>query len=233
MGVSGNLQKMLITAYDDSNFETKAKEFSVYINPATYSHSYRICYNDIQAQGSSGSSSDFNKIATEKVNFELIFDGTGVVPSALPGLLPFTGDGISKQIAEFKDIVCKYCGNIHSPKFVELAWGTLRFNCRLESLAITYTLFKPDGTPLRAKADAVFIGYTSGKLLALQAKKCSPDLTHIVTVRAGDTLPMMCYTIYGSSAYYAGVAAANGLTDFRQLVPGAQLRFPPLGEAAS
>ncbi|HEX7288868.1 MAG TPA: LysM peptidoglycan-binding domain-containing protein [Candidatus Angelobacter sp.] len=232
MGLFGSLQKMVITAYDDANFTKQAGQFTVYINPATYSHSYRICYNDIQAQGSSGSSSDFNKIALERVGFELVFDGTGVMPTPLPGLLPFAGDGITKQIEEFKDIVCKYCGNIHSPKFVELAWGTLLFNCRLETLSITYTLFKPDGTPLRAKAETGFIGYTSEKLLALKAKKCSPDLSHILTVKAGDTLPWMCYSIYGSSAYYLQVAEANGLTDFRQLVPGAQLLFPPLGEPA-
>lgn len=233
MGSSGSLQKMVITAFDDANFDKESGKFTVYINPATYSHSYRICYNDIQAQGSSGSSSNFNKIAMERVGFSLIFDGTGVVPTPLPGLLPFTGDGVKEQIEEFTDIVSKYCGNIHSPKFVELAWGTLLFNCRMESLEITYTLFKPDGIPLRAKADVAFIGYTSPKLLAAKAKKCSPDLSHVLMVKAGDTLPLMCYSIYGSSSYYLQVAAANGLTDFRELVPGARLLFPPLGGTAS
>jgi hypothetical protein len=43
----------------------------------------------------------------------------------------------------------------------------------------------------------------------------------------------MCNSIYGSSAYYIEVARANGLTDFRDLVVGSQLLFPPLRDAAT
>jgi nucleoid-associated protein YgaU len=64
------------------------------------------------------------------------------------------------------------------------------------------------------------------------ANKTSPDLSHILTVRAGDILPLMCFDVYGSSAYYPQVARVNGLTEFRQLTPGTQLLFPPLGAAA-
>jgi nucleoid-associated protein YgaU len=38
----------------------------------------------------------------------------------------------------------------------------------------------------------------------------------------------LCKEIYGSSAYYFRVAADNGLDDFRNLIPGQKLNFPPL-----
>ena len=56
----------------------------------------------------------------------------------------------------------------------------------------------------------------------------SADLPHIRKVRAGDTLPLMCFRIYGDSKYYLDVAAANGLDNFRSLVPGTEIRFPPI-----
>jgi nucleoid-associated protein YgaU len=47
-------------------------------------------------------------------------------------------------------------------------------------------------------------------------------------VKAGDTLPLMCYMIYGDPKYYLAVAAANNLSNFRSLLPGTDIVFPPL-----
>ena len=66
----------------------------------------------------------------------------------------------------------------------------------------------------------------------MRANKSSPDLSHVVTVKAGDTLPLLCYDIYGSSNPYIKVAAVNGLTDFRDLQPGQQLMFPVMQSTA-
>lgn len=228
MGMSGSLEKLAVTAYKDANFSSKVGEYTAYINPGSYSHNYKICYTDPQAQGSNGGSPDFNRVPSDKVDFELVFDGTGVVPSPLPGVVPFTGDGVTEQIDEFKKLVFSYNGNIHSPNYLKLVWGTMLFRCRLSSLNINYTMFKPDGTPLRARAKASFIGFTDEVELAKKANKSSPDMTHEVTVRAGDRLPLLCFRIYGTCAPYLAVAAVNGLTDVRQLEPGTKLLFPPL-----
>jgi hypothetical protein len=49
-------------------------------------------------------------------------------------------------------------------------------------------------------------------------------------VVAGDTLPLLCFQIYQESKYYVEVARVNGLDDFRNLEPGRQILFPPLGD---
>uniref|UniRef100_A0AAU6WLI4 LysM domain-containing protein n=1 Tax=Chryseobacterium endophyticum TaxID=1854762 RepID=A0AAU6WLI4_9FLAO len=59
-------------------------------------------------------------------------------------------------------------------------------------------------------------------------KKNSPDLTHKRTIQDGDTLPLMTERIYGDSKYYLEVAKVNNLINFRQLVPGEELYFPPI-----
>ena len=48
------------------------------------------------------------------------------------------------------------------------------------------------------------------------------------TVKAGDTLPLMCYRIYGDPKYYLDVAEVNHLGNFRVLIPGSALVFPPI-----
>lgn len=232
MAFTGSLERMVVIAYTDKKFTAKAGEYTVTINPASYSHVYEIQYNDVQAQGSPGGSPVYNRTPSDTVTFQLVFDGTGVVPSVLPGVVPFMADGITKQIADFKALVFSYNGNIHSPNYLVLSWGTLLFRCRLQTFKVNYTLFKPDGTPLRARVDVTAKGFNDEAEIALRANKSSPDLSHMLTVKAGDTLPLMCYRIYGSSTPYIKVAAVNNLADFRDLHPGQQLLFPVMQSTA-
>jgi nucleoid-associated protein YgaU len=226
---AGALEKLVIIAYTDETFSTLARlpPLRIPINPNKYSRSFKVRYNDQKAAGSAGGSPLFDKIEKETVTFEFVFDATGVVPVA-PGVVPAAPLGITLQIEALKAVTCAYDGSIHSPYFLKLVWGLLLFKCRLQSLILSYTLFTPNGIPLRATATAAFLGYTDEYELRARTKKSSPDLTHVLTVEAGDTLPLLCDRIYGRSDYYPQVADANGLTGFRDLRPGMQLVFPPL-----
>lgn len=226
----GSVDKLEITAYTDPGFSRPASDapVSVAINPDKYSRAFKICYTDVKGAGSPGGSPVFNKMPSETVQFELVFDGTGVLPR---GKSP--AKDVTEQIDAFKTLVLKFDGGIHSPRFVKLAWGTLLFKCRLQSLDLTYTLFAPDGSPVRARAAVSFLGFTDEKELQARVKKSSPDLTHLVTVRAGDTLPLLCHRIYGRSDLHCQIAERNGLTDLRSLTPGDRLVFPPLDKTGA
>jgi len=235
------LEKLQITAYNDEAYTEEAdlknlasrlnfpvNPLKVPINPEKYSRSFNIKYNDEKGQGSAGNSPTFNRYGPETVTFELVFDATGVLPPVAQGAVPATSNGVADQVQALRAVTCDYAGDIHSPRFLRLAWGTLLFKGRLESLTLNYTLFRPNGMPLRARANASFVGFTDELLLHSKIKKNSPDLTHVITVQAGDTLPLLCNRIYGRSDYYSQVAEVNGLTAFRDLRPGTQLVFPPL-----
>jgi phage tail protein X len=225
----GGLEKLVIIAFTDEKFTKPAKALplKIPINPEQYSRSLKIRYNEQKAAGSAGGSPTFDKMEKETISFVFHFDGTGVVPLA-SGVVPITSQGIALQIEALKAVTCAYDGSLHSPYYLQLVWGLLIFKCRLQSLTLNYTLFTPNGIPLRARADAAFIGYTDEYELRARLKMSSPDLTHHVTVEAGDTLPLLCNRIYGRSDYYSQVAEANGLSGFRDLRPGMQLVFPPL-----
>ena len=225
----GQPAKMVITAYSDPKFKTKVgggnNPFTVWVNPGSYAYSRTVKYSDRQAQGATGGSPEYNRGGDADLSFELIFDATGVIPEP-------TGqsydNGVGDVIKNFIELLATVNGNTHTPNYLIVGWAGLQFQGVLTSLKIDYSLFRPDGTPLRAKMAVAFKYYSSEDMLAKAAGLNSPDLTHIVTVVAGDTLPALCHRIYGDSRYYARVARFNRLSGFRNLPPGTELLFPPL-----
>ncbi len=132
------------------------------------------------------------------------------------------------DIEHFKKVVFDYNGEEHKPNYLIISWGTLLFKGSLSEMDITFKLFKPDGTPLRALAKAKFKGFVEDNLRVAMENSSSPDLTHVREVREGDTLPLMTYRIYGDSKYYIEVAKANRITNFRKLEVGQRIFFHPL-----
>jgi len=195
--------------------------FEVMINPSSYKTSSAIQYTEDSAIGPVNEKK-YVKSKANKISFkELVLDGTGVIGG--------TGTpSVRDQIKRLRDLAYTFDGEKHEAPVVEVLWGPLKFNARLESLDIDFTLFKPSGEPLRAKLNLGFVVFVSNEEAIRFSGFESPDLTHLVEVKAGDTLPMLCYKIYKDSAYYLAVARLNQLSNFRQLHPGQILRFPPL-----
>ncbi len=237
MSSPGELLKMKLVAYDDITFRSKSgDEYEVLINPESYALTYASQTNDTSAQGSSESITTFNKRSPQSLTFKFLFDGTGVITRggggllsglAVPGL-PTNKPNVMADYEAFKSVVYQYASDTHQPRFVQLQWGPLLYNCQATSMTITFKLFNPDGTPLRAEAECTFQGVIDEEKLAAIENRQSPDLTHVRTVLAGDTLPLICYREYGDSKYYYQVAQINGLTDFKKLVPGSKVILPPI-----
>ncbi len=199
--------------------------FTVLLNPSEFTHEYTISYNTKKTLGQVGSDTKFSAINPDKISFSILLDGTGAVPraGASDPLVP-----VSTQLQNLSKVVYNYVGDEHEPSHVRLLWGTLIFFGRMESMQTQYTLFKPSGEALRAKVTLKFVGFMSKKQMELESNRSSPDLSHLVEVVEGDTLPLLCDRIYGDCGYYLEVARFNRLADFRALKPGTRLHFPPL-----
>ena len=91
-----------------------------------------------------------------------------------------------------------------------------------------FVLFDLNGEPLRAELSLNFYIYKTIKEVEAEANLNSPDLTHIIEVKAGDTLPNLCNKIYKDPSFYMQVARVNQLSTFCRLKPGMRLVFPPL-----
>jgi len=215
------LEKLKIYAYKDTNLTQKIGEYTLQINPEKYAQKHATTLTKSRTTDTAGVTTKFNVHEPQDLTFEFYFDATGMVPGIT---------NLPDAIKSFKTLVYTYNGDIHSPNYLRLLWGELNFDCRITSLDIEYVLFNPNGIPLRAKINTTFKEYLSPQKIALQAKKNSPDMTHARIAVAGDTLPLMCFRIYQDSRHYLDIARVNNLSDFRNLKPGQQIFFPPLGD---
>ena len=229
MAESGKLEKMLILAFSDSTTaetggKNEADEYvEALINPENYTQSYKLKFSQSgQGQGTSGQQLKYEYSEPEEMSFEFLFDNTGIIDGN-------PRDSVAEDLQKFRKVLTEYKGDAHEPRHFKLVWGENSiFKGRVTELEITHKLFKPDGTPLRATAKVTFKSSIEEEKRAASEDRQSADLTHIRRVKAGDTLPLMCFRIYGDSRHYLDVAATNGLNNFRSLTPGMEIRFPPI-----
>lgn len=231
--LSQKLKKLTIKAYTSSARNGNAiGMFEAMFNPTSFSQKYEIVYSKNQGYDSSGKPANYSRSKPNNLSLKLVLDGTGVNEIGPTPL--FSRKTVSDRVKEFVDLTFRLNGKIHEPNYLVVEWGGkedggLIFSCRLESVNVTYTSFNRDGSPLRAELDITLVSDQEVKKRAKKENKSSPDLTHSRIVKSGDTLPLLTKEVYGSSSFYLFVAQANNLSDFRNLTPGQELFFPPLG----
>jgi LysM repeat protein len=215
--------KIMFRSYDTPSFSgSPLKTIGAVINPETYSQSNTVNYGAFSIKGDSAQTYFFNNVGDNILKLpKLIVDGTGIIP--LEG-----ADNVDDYLDQLATTVYKYNGAMHSPPFVKISWGTMTFKGICTSCNVNYTLFDITGKLLRATVDLEFKSSVDPQTKAAQASNSSPDLTHIRVVKAGDTLPLISYRIYGDSSYYLEVARINGLNSTNAIKPGDRIYFPPI-----
>lgn len=193
-----------------------------FINPESYTHTIPVTYVNAAAIASSNASQAYKGMGPGTLALsKIVVDGTGIVSLG-------SYANVDAYIKAFRNVVCSYNGDIHRTNFLKIIWGTLNFIGVCTSFKVNYAMFKPDGSALRAVIDLTLQSSVDPITESKDAKRNSPDLTHVRTVQAGDTLPLMTFRIYGDPSYYLEVARINGLKNMYALKPGDQIEFPPL-----
>ncbi|BDD07350.1 CIS tube protein [Aureibacter tunicatorum] len=216
------LEKLTIEAYDNPQFSgTTDKKYELQINPKEIHHSYEQLGQQpaLLATGKVITDVKPNEYA-ERMSFEFIVDATGVVEGC---------DDVYTDIQNLTMLTAEVNGQIHTPNYLKIRWGKkLNFTGTLAQMKISYMTFAPDGSPVRAKVVMGLNGFVDAAKKASNDNNSSPDLTHIIEVKDGDQLPVLCRQIYGSSKYYLAVAKLNKLSSIFDMQPGQRLIFPPL-----
>jgi hypothetical protein len=177
---------------------------------------------------------------TETLSLELFFDTTDA------GM----GEGatsVTDKTDEFYRLV-KIDNDIHAPPILLFSWGEVfpgqrsyksiedeavgsarfGFKCIVESIQQRYTLFSPEGVPLRATLTVSLKEY---KTLTDQIEELnlrSGDHTQAHVVQRGDTLSHIAGQIYNDPAAWRRIAQFNDIIDPLALSPGEVLEIPPL-----
>lgn len=226
---TGEFEKLKIYAYtdpgcgDDHLASLEENPITAMINPENYSMERKVEFNNGQGTGTSGKTPKFVKKPPAELSLEFLYDNTGIIDGK-------PREDISADLEKLQEFLMGYDGDIHQTRFFKFVWGTSLMKGVCSSLVINYKLFNPNGKPIRATCKVTIRELIEEEVRVLGENNQSPDLTHFRIVKKGDTLPQMCYKIYGDPKYYLQVASVNNLTNFRNLIVGKEVFFPPFNK---
>ncbi len=198
-------------------------------NPKEYSLNKSAKWERPTSKGAKHSTPpEFIGSEPRKVQMELLFDdwegGGNLVKD------------IDKLLGWMEPTDHSLSNNKPHPRLLQFHWGENHsletFLGFISSVTVKYTLFKQDGTPVRATAsismeevphDPKKTNPTSGSTLGRRS--------HVVA--AGDTLHSIAYHEYDDAKLWRGLAEFNHIDDPLRVWPGTRLLLPSADEAAA
>lgn len=235
----GGLEKLTIKRHEKGGPATDGPIVALF-NPREISRSWSVNWKErgtpSQVSGSTPKQ-EFLSVEPATLAIDLFFDtyesraqastwAQFVTPSN-----PFqTGD--ATDVTEYTQRVAdlaKVDRELHRPPLCTLSWGSFTdiFTGVLTRVDERFTMFLPDGTPVRATLSCSFVeSLTEEKARAGELN--SSDVVKTWMVRRNDTLHSIAAAEYGDPRRWRHIAAANGIVNPRDLRPGTVLTIPKL-----
>ena len=116
----------------------------------------------------------------------------------------------------------------HAPPICRFRWGSFSFQGVVERVEGQFTLFAPNGTPVRATLDVTFREFVDLRTAIQAVPTESADHATTHTVTRGESLSAIAAQAYGDPARWRPIADANHLYNPRLISPGQVLAIPPL-----
>lgn len=188
----------------------------VHFNPTEYQLQKQNSFADVNIPGLETPPIQFVRGSGEKLTTELLVDTSDTLE-----------DVREKYVNKIRGLM-NIQSELHAPPVVKLIWDKDIFRGVLESLNTTYTLFRPDGVPLRAKLAISLKEYRTVEEQVKERPKNSPDVEKSYTVVRGDSLTGIAFKLYRDASLWREIAKANQIRDPRRLQPGTALSIPKL-----
>lgn len=202
--------------------------------PAELSFTKAVQYAEVAIPGLEQPLVQFVRGDAETLSLELFLDstddGTGAGATAL-----------TDRVEAFHKLV-SIKGSLHMPPLVRVSWGQnfpgtamgeteapmQHFTAVVLSVGRRFTLFSPDGKPLRCVVSLALKQYATVAEQVAAINYQSADHTRVHVVALGETLPLIAHDAYADARRWRVIADHNDLSDVRDLVPGQVLELPPL-----
>src|SRR5690606_39775875 len=108
----GKLEKVSIYAYNHADYAQEhqvGEVFKAMINPESYVLDYKVEFNDGQGQGTSASQQKFVLKKPEDMQFEFLFDATGIIDGE-------PRDSVHDEVEAFRELLLGYDSASHEPR---------------------------------------------------------------------------------------------------------------------
>jgi len=226
-------QAMMVVTWHSGEIDFLAVQF----NPTELSFNKGVQVAEIPIPGLDTPLLQFVRGQNETMNVDLFFDSTekGMGPNAT---------SVTEETDQFYQLV-KIEPDSHAPPICTFIWndsfpgsdlskemgGSQKrksFQCVVESVRHKYTLFSPEGVPLRATLSLTLREYKTLEDQLTQLNLNAPDRTQGYVLQAGETLSSVAGRHYRRPEEWRLIADANGIEDPRRLTPGVFLTLPPI-----
>ena len=116
------------------------------------------------------------------------------------------------------------------PPKCEFRWGTMwSFKAVVSNISQKFTMFLPDGTPVRASVDVTFRQIEDEGLYPRQNPTSGGVPGHRShTIKEGESLDWIASQEYGSAAHWRFIAEVNNIDNPFRVLPGTVISLPPL-----
>jgi hypothetical protein len=198
----------------------------VMFNPEDYTVNRDINYAQTAIPGLSAPVLQFVNGNMQTLEMELFLDsyeehkvGNRVINKAQDDVRKLT-----KKVTDLMNIQAA----THAPPVLLFTWASLSFRCVLARAVQKFTMFLPDGTPVRATLQVTFNEFTSVELEAKEVKRETADFTKRHIAGQGETLWSIAAATYGDPRFWRVIAIANAIDHPRPLPIGMRLVLPNL-----
>ena len=219
---NGGLAKAIIVKIDQGGQEVEAP-IKVMFNPKELTFDKQVNWNMNHSPGADLPVPEFGGGGPATLRLQLLFD----------------------TYTEQKDVRKVYTDRIYKlmwveerskdsknkkgrPPAVRFQWGkVIGFDAVITSISQRFTLFLPDGVPVRAMLDVAFSQVRDSLFYPPQNPTSGGKGGETVwEVKPGDTLASIAFSRYHDAGKWRSIADANQLESVRDLSPGTQLLIP-------
>lgn len=205
-------------------------------NPTELSFEKSVHLAEITIPGLNAPLQQFVRGLAEKLTVELFFDTTDNGMGA-------GANSVTQQTDRIYALT-RIEPSGHAPPTVSFFWGQAvpgrympkasgsqwrdSFKGIVESVRHKFTLFSPDGIPLRATLTVTIREFAPLHEQLPRSNPSSPDRSHAHVLRERETLSHVAAIYYLRPTVWRPIADANGINDPRRVSPGQLLGVPAL-----
>jgi len=218
------LEKGYLTRKDDLSMRV-----TFLFNPKEFSVEKSNQYAEVNIPGLSSPVFQFVRGNARSVTMDLFFDTyeegtdvriftdriTGWDAGSMFSSLPGSAKGLMDIDSE-----------LHAPPVCLFVWGAFIFQCIIERASKRFTMFLPEGVPVRATLSVTLKEYREVDEQVKEIAFQSADLTKRWVVKQGDSLWSIAAKEYGDPADWRLIANANNIENPRIMNPGKELVIP-------
>ena len=216
------------TGFQKAKLEIEGgKSLECWFNPSQYAIQKQNEWTTRPVVGASLPAAQFAGGHARELTLELLFD-------AEPGSDVTAVSDQLFQMMEADPSLASGRKNQARPPTITLTWGTFTsFKAVCTRLNVVYTLFKADGTPIRAQASLALVqvekdarsgGGTPARAQNPTSRADQKLSSHVVT--GGDSLQSIAFAHFRDATRWRAIAEHNGIDDPLDLTLGRRLEIP-------